>query len=186
MVGEHPPRLDRVIINMDQKLEPIVQALQEKFSTSLEENRGEVHVFISREQIIEALTLLRDKYDFELLSAMTASDYLPQLSPRFHVIYQLTSLARNLSVQLRVPVDDADPKIPTATGIYEVANWRERELMDMFGITAEGHPDPRILLLPEDWVDKHPLRKDFPLGYEEVQFTFNIDDINLRKHYAKE
>jgi NADH-quinone oxidoreductase subunit C len=56
----------------------------------------------------------------------------------------------------------------------------------MFGIKAEGHPDPRILLLPEDWVGKHPLRKDFPLGYEEVQFTFNFDDIDLRKPYAKE
>jgi NADH-quinone oxidoreductase subunit C len=171
---------------MDTKLEPIVQALQEKFSTSFEENRGEVHMFINPEQIIEALTLLRDKYDFELLSAMTASDYYPQMSPRFHVIYQLSSLAKNLTLQLRVPVDGADPKIPTATGVYDVANWRERELMDMFGITAVGHPDPRILLLPDDWVDKHPLRKDFPLGYEEVQFTFNYDDINLRKHYAKE
>ena len=171
---------------MDKKLEPIVQALQEKFSTSLEEFRNEVHVFVNPEQIVEALTLLRDKYDFELLSAMTASDYFPQMSPRFHVIYQLSSLARNITIQLRVPVDGTDPKIPTATWVYEVANWRERELMDMFGITAVGHPDPRILLLPEDWKGKHPLRKDFPLGYEEVQFTFNFDDINLRKHYAKE
>ena len=171
---------------MDKKLEPIVQALQEKFSTSLEEFRNEVHVFINPEQIVEALTLLRDKYDFELLSAMTATDYYPQMSPRFHVIYQLSSLARNFTVQLRVPVDGADPKIQTATGVYEVANWRERELMDMFGITAVGHPDPRILLLPEDWKGKHPLRKDFPLGYEEVQFTFNFDDIDLRKLYAKE
>ena len=171
---------------MDKKLEPIVQALQEKFSTSLEEFRNEVHVFVNLEQIVEALTLLRDKYDFELLSAMTASDYLPQMSPRFHVIYQLSSLARNITIQLRVPVDGTDPKIPTATGVYEVANWRERELMDMFGITAVGHPDPRILLLPEDWKGKHPLRKDFPLGYEEVQFTFNFDDIDLRKPYAKE
>ena len=171
---------------MDKKLEPIVQALQEKFSTSLEEFRNEVHVFVNPEQIVEALILLRDKYDFELLSAMTASDYLPQMSPRFHVIYQLSSLARNITIQLRVPVDGTDPKIPTATGVYEVANWRERELMDMFGITAVGHPDPRILLLPEDWKGKHPLRKDFPLGYEEVQFTFNFDDIDLRKPYAKE
>jgi NADH-quinone oxidoreductase subunit C len=173
-------------MTMDKKLENIVQALQEKFDASLEESRGEVHVFVNPEQIVEALTLLRDKYDFELLSAMTATDYFPQLSPRFHVIYQLTSLAKNLSIQLRVPVDDANPNIPTATGVYEVANWRERELKDMFGIIPEGHPDPRILLLPEDWDDKHPLRKDFPLGYEEVQFTFNFDDINLRKHYAKE
>lgn len=171
---------------MDTKLEPIVQALQEKFNTSLEEFRSEVHVFVNREQIVEALTLLRDKYDFELLSAMTATDYYPQMSPRFHVIYQLSSLARNVTIQLRVPVDDADPKVPTVTGVYEVANWRERELMDMFGITAVGHPDPRILLLPEDWKGKHPLRKDFPLGYEEVQFTFNFDDIDLRKPYAKE
>lgn len=171
---------------MDKKLEPIVQALQEKFSTSFEEFRDEVHVFVNPESIVEALTLLRDKYDFELLSAMTASDYYPQMSPRFHVIYQLTSLAKNLVMQLRVPVNGTDPKIPTATGVYDVANWRERELMDMFGLVAEGHPDPRILLLPDDWQGKHPLRKDFPLGYEEVQFTFNYDDINLRKHYAKE
>ena len=171
---------------MDKKLEPIVQALQQKFSATLEEFRGEAHIFIKPEQIVEALMFLRDQHQFELLSAMTASDYWPQESPRFHVIYQMTSLANNLSVQLRVPVDGADPKIPTATGVYEVANWRERELMDMFGITAVGHPDPRMLLLPEDWDNKHPLRKDFPLGYEEVQFTFNIDEIDSRKHYAKE
>ncbi len=171
---------------MDKKLEPIVQVLQEKFSTSFEEFRNEVHVFIKPDVIVEALILLRDKYDFELLSAMTASDYYPQMSPRFHVIYQLTSLAKNLSVQLRVPVNGDDPKIPTATGVYDVANWRERELMDMFGITAVGHPDPRVLLLPDDWEGKHPLRKDFPLGYEEVQFTFNFEDIDLRKPYAKE
>ncbi|HEU0294504.1 MAG TPA: NADH-quinone oxidoreductase subunit C [Anaerolineales bacterium] len=171
---------------MDKKLENIVQELQEKFSATFEEFRDEVHVFIKPEQIVEALTVLRDKHNFELLSAMTATDYWPQQSPRFHVIYQLTSLAQKLWLQLRVPVDGANPSIPTATGVYQVANWRERELQDMFGIIAEGHPDPRILLLPEDWKGKHPLRKDFPLGYEEVQFTFNIDDIDLRKPYAKE
>jgi len=171
---------------MDKKLETIVQALQEKFGVTFEEFRGETQVLVRVEDIIEALTLLRDKYDFELLSAMTAIDFWPQTSPRYHVIYQLTSLARNLSLQLRVPLGDGDPHIPTATGIYEVANWRERELRDMFGIVPDGHPDLRILLLPEGWEDKHPLRKDFPLGYEEVQFTFNVDEIDLRKPYAKE
>lgn len=173
---------------MDNKLETIVQALQEKFGVKFEEFRDETHMFVKVENIVEALTLLRDKYDFELLSAMTAIDFWPQTSPRYHVIYQLTSLARNLSLQLRVPLDhnDGDPHIPTATGVYEVANWRERELRDMFGIVPDGHPDLRILLLPEGWEDKHPLRKDFPLGYEEVQFTFNFDEINVRKPYAKE
>lgn len=170
---------------MDKKLEPIVQALQEKYTTSIEEFRDEVHVFMQPEQIVDALTLLRDKYDFELLSALTASDYWPQQSPRFHVIYQLSSIARNITVQLRVPVNGDQPKIPTATRVYDVANWRERELMDMFGIEIEGHPDPRRILMPEDTTG-HPLRKDFPLGYEEPQFTFNIDEIDLHKPYAKE
>ena len=171
---------------MDKKLETIVQALQQNFSVTFEEFRGETQVLVQAENIIEALTLLRDKYDFELLSALSAIDFLPQTSPRYHVIYQLTSLARNLSLQLRVPLADGEPHIPTATGVYEVANWRERELRDMFGIIPDGHPDLRILLLPEGWEDKHPLRRDFPLGYEEVQFTFNVDEINLRKTYPKE
>ena len=170
---------------MDKKLEKIVQALQESFGSSIEEFRDEVHVFVKAEQIVEALTLLRDKYEFELLSAQTATDYYPQMSPRFHVIYQLTSLAKNLSVQLRVPVNGDQPKVPTATRVYEVANWRERELLDMFGIEFEGHPDPRRILMP-DGTDGFPLRKDFPLGYEEPQFTFNFDEIDLRKPYAKE
>ena len=173
---------------MDNKLEPIVKALQDQFKATYEEFRGEVHVIVTAEQIIKALTLLRDKYDFELLSALTASDYYPQVSPRFHVIYQLTSLAKNLSVQLRVPVSTGGnerPKVPTATRVYEVANWRERELLDMFGIEFEGHPDPRRILMP-DGTDGFPLRKDFPLGYEEPQFTFNFDEIDLRKPYAKE
>jgi len=170
---------------MDKKLEKIVQALQENFGSSIEEFRDEVHVFVKAEQIVDALTLLRDKYEFELLSAQTATDYFPQMSPRFHVIYQLTSLAKNLSVQLRVPVNGDQPKIPTATRVYEVANWRERELLDMFGIEFEGHPDPRRILMPEG-TDGFPLRKDFPLGYEEPQFTFNFDEIDLRKPYAKE
>ena len=170
---------------MDNKLEKIVQILQEKFGSTVEEFRGEAHVFVTTEQIIEALTLLRDEHEFELLSAETAVDYWPQETPRFHVIYQLTSLAQNLSVQLRVPVDGADPKIPTATRVYEVANWRERELIDMFGIQVEGHPDPRRILMPDDF-NGHPLRKDFPLGYEEPQFTFNFEEIDVRKPYAKE
>ena len=82
---------------MDKKLEKITQVLQKDFSATLEEFRDEVHVFINAENIIEVLTLLRDKYEFELLSAMTASDYWPQMSPRFHVIYQLSSLLAEAS-----------------------------------------------------------------------------------------
>ena len=170
---------------MDKKLEPIVKAMQDKFGATFEEFRGEIHLFVKPEQIVDALTLLRDEQKFELLSALTAVDYWPQESPRFHVIYQLTSLAKNLSVQLRVPVNGNSPKVPTVTRVYKMAVWRERELLDMFGIEFDGHPDPRRILMPED-TKGHPLRRDFPLGYEEPQFTFNFDEIDLRKPYAKE
>src|SRR5215468_3344830 len=163
---------------MDAKLEPIVKAIQEKFGATYEEFRGEVHMFVKPEQIVDTLTLLRDGHQFELLSALTAVDYWPQMAPRFHVIYQMSSLANNVTVQLRVPVNGDQPKVPTVTRLYDLANWREREVADMFGIEFEGHPDPRRILMPDDW-QGHPLRKDYPLGYEEPQFTFNFEDIDL-------
>ncbi|RJP54963.1 MAG: NADH-quinone oxidoreductase subunit C [Anaerolineaceae bacterium] len=171
---------------MDNKLEKIVQVLQEKFNTRAEEFRGEAHVFVDAAQVVDALTFLRDQQGFELLSAMTAVDYWPQESPRFHIIYQLTSVANNLSLTVRVPVpaDGNQPEVPTVSGVYAAANWREREVWDMFGVRFAGHPDMRRILMPPDW-DGHPLRKDYPLGYEEPQFTFNYEEINLRKPYAK-
>jgi NADH-quinone oxidoreductase subunit C len=174
-----------MVINMDKKLEPIVKDLQDKFNVTYEEYRNEVHCFVSGEQIVEALKFLRDEHKFDLLSALTAVDYYPKMSPRFHVIYQLTSLGKIAFIQLRVPVNGEHPKLPTATSVYDTCNWRERELLDMFGIEFEGHPDPRRILMPED-TQGHPLRKDFPLGYEEPQFTFNFDEIDIRKPYAKE
>jgi NADH-quinone oxidoreductase subunit C len=170
---------------MDKTLETIVQDLQEKFEVTFEEFRGEAHVFAQPAQIVEVLTYLRDTHEFPLLSAMTAVDYWPQEEPRFHVIYQLTSIAKNLSLQVRVPVAATSPEVPTVSGVFASANWREREAWDMFGIHFEGHPDLRRILMPGDW-EGHPLRKDYPLGYEEPQFTFNFDEIDLRKPYAKE
>lgn len=170
---------------MDTKLEKIVQALQAEFKAQAEEFRGETHVFVDAARIADALTLLRDRHRFELLSALTAVDYWPQTQPRFHVIYQLTSIAENLSLMIRVPVDGDQPEVPTVTGVYGNANWREREVWDMFGVRFTGHPDLRRILMAPDW-EGHPLRKDYPLGYEEPQFTFNIKEIDSRKPYAKE
>lgn len=170
---------------MNKKLQPIVQALQKKFDAQVDEFREEVHFFIASEHIVPACRELRDKFGFALLSTMTAVDYWPEEKPRFHVIYHLTSVSDNLSLSLRVPVDGAMPVLPTMTGVYKNANWRERELWDLFGIRFDGHPDPRRILMPADW-EGHPLRKDYPLGYEEPQFTFNFEEINLHKPYAKE
>jgi NADH-quinone oxidoreductase subunit C len=169
---------------MDKKLEPVVAQLEKEFGVSASEYRGDVSLVIPGEKIVEACQKARS-LGFELLSALTAVDYWPQETPRFHVIYQFTSVSANLVLRLRVPVPGINPSLPTVSHLYRGANWRERELWDMFGIKFQGHPDLRRILMPVDW-EGHPLRKDYPLGYEEPQFTFNFEEINLRKPYAKE
>jgi NADH-quinone oxidoreductase subunit C len=77
------------------------------------------------------------------------------------------------------------PRVPSITPVVPAANYQEREAYDMLGIIFEGHPDLRRILMPDDW-EGHPQRKDYPLGYEQVQFSFNYDDINKIKPYAKE
>ncbi len=100
-------------------------------------------------------------------------DYWPDQSPRFHVVYGVRSLQHNLILGLRVPLDGNAPTLPTIESVYRNANWFERELWDMFGIHFDGHSDLRRILMPHDW-EGHPLRKDYPLGYEEVQYTFQF------------
>jgi NADH-quinone oxidoreductase subunit C len=163
----------------------IVQIFQDRFGASTYEFRDETSLILKAEQIVTACQTLRDEFDFELLAEETAVDYWPELTPRFHVVYRLRSLKHNLILGLRVPLDGNSPVLPTLTSVYANANWFERELWDMFGIRCEGHPDLRRVVMPEDWVG-HPLRKDYPLGYEEVQFTFNFDEIDVRKPYAQE
>lgn len=163
----------------------IVQHFKDRFGASVYEFRGETSLILQADQIVPACQALRDEFNFELLTEETAVDYWPDLTPRFHVVYRLRSLKHNLIIGLRVPLDGNFPVMPTLTGVYANANWFERELWDMFGIRFEGHPDLRRVVMPADWVG-HPLRKDYPLGYEEVQFTFNFDEIDVRKPYAQE
>jgi NADH-quinone oxidoreductase subunit C len=170
---------------MDEKLSAIVAAVQERFGAEVSEFRGDVTLHLASEQIVEVCTALREEFGFELLSELTAVDYWPQQEPRFNVIYGLRSLSKNLILFLRVAVSGKDPSIPSITPVYFNANWSERELWDMFGIRAQGHPDLRRILMPYDW-EGHPLRKDYPLGYEEVQFSFNFEEIDVRKPYARE
>ncbi len=169
---------------MDDNLKLIVDEMVKAPGADVGEHNGDVTLTISRENIVVACERLKG-LGFELLSTLTAVDYWPQQEPRFHVIYQFTSVSKNLSLTVRVPVPGVNPTVPTVTHLYMNANWRERELWDMFGIKAVGHPDLRRLLMPADW-EGHPLRKDYPLGYEEPQFTFNFEEIDLRKPYAKE
>jgi NADH-quinone oxidoreductase subunit C len=170
---------------MDEKLEIIAENLIQRFSAGKQVFKDELSLSVKPEQIVDVCLVLRDEHQVEVLTEETAVDYWPQQTPRFHVIYRFRSIKHNLLIGLRVPLDGNFPKLPTIEGVYKNANWFERELWDMFGINIEGHSDLRRIVLPHDW-EGHPLRKDYPLGYEEVQYSFNFDEIDLRKPYAEE
>ncbi|MEJ5223536.1 MAG: NADH-quinone oxidoreductase subunit C [Anaerolineales bacterium] len=161
-----------------------IKTLQEKFGGEVIEFRGEQSLFVAPENLVAAAGSLH-AMGFERLSDITAVDYWPEENPRFHAVYQFTSVQNHATLTLRVPVSGISPSLPTLEKIYPNANWREREIYDMFGIHFEGHSDLRRILMPYDW-QGHPLRKDYPLGYEEPQFSFNFEEIDARKPYAKE
>jgi NADH-quinone oxidoreductase subunit C len=155
------------------------------FNAGHEVFRGNHTLEVSPEQIIDLCMILRDQEDFEMLIDQTAVDYWPEEEPRFKAVYQFRSISRNELLSVRVPLNGNAPVLPSITGIYPNADWYERELWDLMGIRCSGHPDLRRILMPHDWVG-HPLRKDYPLGYEEPQFTFNYDQIQVKKLNPKE
>lgn len=170
---------------MDEKLKTTLDMLAERYGAQLEEYGVDTYLVVDPGQLVEICRTLQDEFNFDMLSELTAVDYWPAQEPRFHVIYRLYSIATGMDINLRVPVPGTKPAVPTIESVYPNANWHEREIWDMFGIYVEGHSDLRRILMPFDW-EGHPLRKDYPLGYEEVQFTFNYDQIDKRKPYAKE
>jgi len=131
--------------------------------------RGDHTAIIARAALIDALQHCRDEgaLRFDMLVDITAVDYLRfprrEDEARFEVVYHLYSTEHNHRLRLKVPVEQDDAWVPTAVGIWPIANWLEREVWDMFGVRFEGHPDLRRLLLYEEF-SGHPLRKDYPIN----------------------
>ncbi len=138
---------------------------------------GDTAITVQKDRIFEVMKLMRDDLDlsFDYLSDLTAVDYYGK-EPRFDLVYHLTSSEDGSIVRLKVHLSSNNPVVRSVTAIYPSANWYEREVYDMFGIVFDGHPDLRRILMPEGWKG-HPLRKDYPLGGEEVVFTWNKDSI---------
>jgi NADH-quinone oxidoreductase subunit C len=151
---------------------------------AMEVFRGQPEIELRPEALRQAARLLRDEQGFDLLAGLTASDAWPA-EPRFSLFYVVYSLAHNEFLRWRVRLSGEAPQVDSLEPVYPAAGWHEREVYDMFGVTFRGHSDLRRILMPYDWVG-HPLRKDYPLGYEEVQFSFNFDEIDRRKPYARE
>ena len=153
---------------------------------------GELTVFVPAERILDVVAACRDDdaLAFELLSDLSGVHWPggdevidPQISTTgwpahrltresgtIEVAYHLASRRHGHRVRLVVAVPDTDPVVPSVSGVYPTAEWHEREVWDMFGVRFEGHPNLVRNLMPDEWVG-HPLRKDYPLGGIDTEYT---------------
>jgi NADH-quinone oxidoreductase subunit C len=163
----------------------IADSIKDRFpaeTKEIKEFRGQVSVIVKKDRIKEMLRYLHDAPElyFDYIEDLCGADYLGKKGPRFEVVYHLYSMRHRHMIRIRAEVPEDDCAIETVSDIWAGANWHERECYDMYGITFNGHPDLRRILMPEDW-EGHPLRKDYPLkadlgemewkGYKEVLET---------------
>jgi NADH-quinone oxidoreductase subunit C len=138
------------------------------------ESAGDDWIMVAPANLRETLTTLRDRDGYEALAFMTCVDHVATVGAaapeRFELVYQLRSYRHRKLLRVRTFVPEANPAAPSVADIYPNANWDERETWDMFGIAFEGHPDLTRILMPDDWVG-HPLRRDYPVGGELVDFS---------------
>ena len=139
--------------------------------TAYKDMADEATLVVRMDALVQAGALLRDHPSarFRLLSDLTAVHYPGDERP-FHVVYHLYSFDHNRRLRLKVKAREGE-QVPSVVSVWSGANWMEREVFDLFGVSFKGHPDLRRILLPEDW-GSHPLRKDYPLeGRGERVYT---------------
>ena len=127
---------------------------------------GIPYVLVRPELIAETVRIARDELGYTRWVDLTAVDE-PDVEPRFELQYLVHSMTEQRWLRLKTQTDD---KVPTVTSIFPGANWYEREVFDLFGVEFEGHPDLTRIMMPDDW-EGHPLRRDYPIGGEPVDFT---------------
>lgn len=129
-----------------------------------------LQIYISPDGVIPVFSFLKyhTAAEYTQISDITAVDY-PTRDQRFEVVYNLLSVRHNSRIRVKTYADEASP-VPSVTGLYDGANWYEREVYDLFGVFFVGHPDLRRIMTDYGF-DGHPLRKDFPLtGYTEIRY----------------
>ncbi|MGH2395906.1 MAG: NADH-quinone oxidoreductase subunit C [bacterium] len=149
--------------------DPVDILTQQLGATVLEQTRfrDEPTLVLSTEGLLAALQAARAA-GFSLLTDLTAVDRYP-VTPRFEVVYHLTAPDARSRIRLKARIEATAAAVPSATLVWAGANWLEREVFDLYGIRFDGHPDLKRILMPDDW-EGYPLRKDFPLTEEPVQF----------------
>jgi NADH-quinone oxidoreductase subunit C len=139
------------------------------------EFRGQARVVVAPGEMFNVLAALKERHGFDLLADVTCVDYLYYrgATERFGLVYVLVNTETNERLIVRTFVDAAEPTVPSVVGLWEGANWLEREVWDLFGIRFTGHPDLRRIVLPEAFT-AHPLRKDYPLQGRGERHNFPV------------
>jgi len=145
------------------------------------EHNGQQVVYVHADNLVDLVNFVKNEANlsYEGLIDVTAVDRskLPiGDAERFHLVYQLRSYQRKQHLMIVCPAPGGDsPVVPSLAPIFQGANWPEREVLDLMGVTFTGHPDPRRILMPAHW-PYHPLRKEIPEGGEPVPFSMTFDD----------
>jgi NADH-quinone oxidoreductase subunit C len=167
---------------------PSVDALRAEFGEGVLRHElvaGDEHiVYVPAARAVEILGWLRDQQGYDFLQDLTAIDYGG--GRMIQVVYQLWSIQRklNLRVKCELPLDALE--IDTVYFLWRAADWLEREVYDMFGVVFRGHPDLRRILMPYNYAEGHPLRKDFPLRgrFSRAEQTRRSLSMKTEDHYS--
>jgi NADH-quinone oxidoreductase subunit C len=174
-------------------LSPSVPALRSEFGSAVERHLiscGQTIVYLSRERAHDGLAWLKDTpgQEFDYLTDITAVDYRDPERP-LEVVYQLRSLGRKADLRVKVALNKSQPlEVRSVYDLWRGADWLEREVYDMFGVTFVGHPDLRRILMWETYAEGYPLRKDFPLRghFSRAEQTRQALAANPEAHYSLE
>ena len=175
--------------NLDDIEKIINSELTTKINNSIIKHDN-LKLFIDEEDLIEVLIFLKnnEKTKFKQLIDITAVDY-PEKEKRFKIIYFLLSHEKNVRASIEYEIKE-NHIIPSITSIFPSANWMEREVFDMYGVSFKDHPDLRRILTDYNF-EGHPLRKDFPLtGHTEVRYNEEdkkviYEPVKLEQNYRK-
>ena len=147
--------------------------ISDKFIVEKGVSAGDAWITVESTGIHEALAALRDD-GYRLLLFLTCVDHLADASrewpARYELVYQLRNLETLDQLRVRTYIDGDPPRIDSVFDLFPPANWDERETYDLFGVVFNNHPALTRILMPDDWVG-HPLRRDYPVGGEVVEFS---------------
>jgi len=167
-----------------------VDALRAKFGAAIGTHTlmsGDEHVvYVDRDAAFEILRYLRDEQQFDLCKDITAIDYGGNRP--LELFYELWSINRKQQLRVKVVLAVNDLEADSVAAIWKTADWLERECYDMFGIIFRNHPDFRRILMPDNYAEGHPLRKDFPLRgrFSRAEQTRRALALDAEDHYTKQ